>query len=76
MLAARKQRIETVPLAGQPERTPIPGSRDLLRPEKVLAVRKLLAKGQYGVNQRMDAVLERILDDIGTPSERLRTAKQ
>lgn len=37
-----------------------------VRPEKVLEVRHSLSKGQYELNERLDRILERVLEDLNT----------
>jgi len=41
-------------------------SRSRVRKDKVLAVQQQLAKGRYDLDERLDAVLDRLLEDVTT----------
>ena len=41
-------------------------SRSRVRKDKVLAVQQQLAEGRYDLDERLDAVLDRILEDVTT----------
>jgi hypothetical protein len=41
-------------------------TRSRVRKDKVLAVQQQLAEGRYGLDDHLDAVLDRILEDVTT----------
>ena len=48
----------------RPEITPL--MIEKIRTEKIIRIRQQLARGTYDLDERLDAVLERILADINT----------